>query len=151
MIGPFVALGVAGLLAALLGALFAIGGAAMETSLSGAYAIAQFFGFEWGKQRSPWAVPRFTLSWLCIFGLAVLILITNIDPVQVTEYAVIFSVVVLPLTYAPILLVARDRSVMGEHTNNRAQDVLGVVFLVVIVIVALAAVPLMYASRMGQA
>jgi manganese transport protein len=151
MLAPIAAFAVPGLLAALLGTLFEIGGAAVETSLAGAYGIAQFFGFEWGKQRSPWHVPRFTLLWLLIFGLALLILATGIDPVQVTEYAVIFSVVVLPLTYLPILLVARDRKVMGTHVNTKLDNVLGVVFFVVITVVAIAAVPLLYMSRMGQA
>jgi manganese transport protein len=151
MLGPMAAFGVAGLLAALLGSLFAVAGASAETSLSGAYAIAQFFGFEWGKSRSPWHVPQFSLSWLMILGMSALILATGIDPIQVTEYAVIFSVIVLPLTYLPILLVARDRALMGEHVNSRLQDVLGVVAFVLIAVVAVAAVPLMYLSRMGQA
>jgi manganese transport protein len=151
MLAPVAAFAVPGLLAALLGTLFAIGGAAVETSLAGAYGIAQFFGFEWGKARSPWHVPRFTLLWLLIFGLALVILATGIDPVQVTEYAVIFSVVVLPLTYLPILLVARDKKVMGEHANDTVDNVLGIVFLVLITVVAIAAVPLLYLSRMGQA
>jgi manganese transport protein len=151
MLAPVAAFAVPGLLAALLGTLFAIGGAAVETSLAGAYGIAQFFGFEWGKQRSPWHVPRFTLLWLLIFGLALLILATGIDPVQVTEYAVIFSVVVLPLTYLPILLVARDRKVMGKHVNTRLDNALGIIFFVLIMVVAIAAVPLLYLSRMGQA
>ena len=149
--GPIVAFGTAGLLAAVLGALFAIGGAAVETSLSGAYAIAQFFGFEWGMQRSPWTVPRFTVSWLVIFASAALILVTDVDPVELTEYAVIFSVLALPLTYAPVLLVARDRSTMGEHANSRVQDVVAMVFLLLIVVVAVTAVPFMYLSRMGHA
>jgi manganese transport protein len=151
MLAPITAFAVPGLLAALLGTLFAIGGAAIETSLAGAYGIAQFFGFEWGKRRSPWHVPRFTLLWLLIFGLALLILATGVDPVQLTEYAVIFSVVVLPLTYLPILLVARDKKVMGEHANDTLDNVLGIVFLVLITVVAIAAVPLLYLSRMGQA
>lgn len=151
MIGPLTAFAVPGLLAALVGSLFAIGGAAVETSLAGAYGIAQFLGFEWGKQQSPWTVPRFTLSWLLIFGLASLVLLSGVDPIDVTEYAVIFSVLLLPLTYLPILLVARDREVMGDHVNGRLQDVLGVAFLVVICVVAVLAVPLMYVSRLGQA
>jgi Mn2+/Fe2+ NRAMP family transporter len=151
MLAPVAAFAVPGLLAALLGTLFAIGGAAVETSLAGAYGVAQFFGFEWGQSRSPWHVPRFTLVWVLIFGLASLVLATGIDPVQVTEYSVIFSVVVLPLSYLPILLVARDRNVMGSHVNTRLENVLGIVFLAVITVVAVLAVPLMYLSRLGQA
>ena len=42
--------------------LFAVGGAAIDTCLSGAYNVAQFFGWEWGKHAARRA-PRFTLSW----------------------------------------------------------------------------------------
>ena len=38
---------------------------------------------------------------------------TGVDPILVTEYSVIFSVVALPATYIPILLVANDRAYMG--------------------------------------
>ena len=38
---------------------------------------------------------------------------TGIDPIMLTEYSVIFSVVALPFTYIPILLVANDKSHMG--------------------------------------
>ena len=41
------------LIVALLGMLFAIGGAAVDATLSGAYGMAQFFGWEWGKYQSP--------------------------------------------------------------------------------------------------
>jgi len=42
--------------------------------------------------------------------LALAIVLTRVDPVVLTEYAVIFSAVALPLTYLPILLVANDES-----------------------------------------
>ena len=47
------ALGQVGLLLALVGILFAVGGAAIETSFSGAYNLAQFFGWRWGKKERP--------------------------------------------------------------------------------------------------
>ena len=43
---------------------------------------------------------------------------TGIDPVMLTEYSVIFSVVALPLTYLPILLVANDKAYMGRYTQR---------------------------------
>jgi Mn2+/Fe2+ NRAMP family transporter len=151
VLGPLQAFGQLGLVAALLGALFAVGGASVETSLAGAYGVAQFLGFEWGKEQGIWRVPRFTLSWLMIFGLAALILVTGVDPVEVTELAVVFSVVVLPLTYLPILLAARDRRVMGRHRNNRLEDALGIACFGLIALAGVLAVPLLYLSRMGQA
>jgi Mn2+/Fe2+ NRAMP family transporter len=76
--------------------------------------------------------------------------LTGVDPVQLTEYAVIFSAVALPLTYIPILLVANDRTYMREYTNGRIANVLGVLYLVVIMVIALTAIPLMILTNVGQ-
>jgi Mn2+/Fe2+ NRAMP family transporter len=67
-----------------------------------------------------------------------------------TEYAVIFSVVALPLTYLPILLVANDRAYMGRYGNGRFANVLGVIYLVVIMVISLSAIPLMILTNAGQ-
>ena len=42
-----------GLLLALVGILFAVGGASIDTVFSGAYNLAQFCGWEWGRYRHP--------------------------------------------------------------------------------------------------
>jgi manganese transport protein len=143
-------LGEAGLIIVLIGMLFAIGGATAETALSGAYNVSQFFGWEWGKYKKPRGAPRFTLTWITMIIIGTLIIITGIDPVQVTEFAVIFSVVALPLSYLPVLLVANDRTYMQDEVNGRFANALGWFYLVVIVIVALAAIPLMIITNMGQ-
>jgi Mn2+/Fe2+ NRAMP family transporter len=75
---------------------------------------------------------------------------TGVDPVQLTEYAVIFSAVALPLTYIPIFLVANDRTYMREYTNGRLANVLGLFYLVVITIVAVTAIPLLILTNVGQ-
>jgi manganese transport protein len=145
-----IAFGQLGLLLALLGMLFAIGGAAIETCFAGAYNIAQQFGWEWGKSRRPRHAPRFTLAWLAMLVLATLVVLTGVDPVLVTEYSVVFSVVALPLTYVPILLVANDPVYMNGHENGRAANALACFYLVVILVVAVSAIPLMLLTNMGQ-
>ena len=142
--------GQVGLLLALVGMLFAVGGAAIETSFAGAYSLAQFFGWKWGKKERPAAASRFTLSWLVIFALAFLVVMSGYDPVKLTEYSVIFSVVALPLTYLPILLVANDRSYMGESVNGKLANFLGGLYFAVIVAIAIAAIPLMLLTNGGQ-
>jgi len=149
-LGAEVPMGEVGLLFALVGILFAVGGAAIDTAFSGAYNLAQFFGWEWGKYRKPAEAPRFTLAWIVMLVLGFAIVVTGVDPIVVTEYSVIFSVVALPLTYIPILLVANDRAYMGNYANGRLANVFGIGFLVVILIVAIAAIPLMILSNMGQ-
>jgi manganese transport protein len=135
---------------ALVGILFAVGGAAIDTLFSGAYNLAQFLGWEWGRYRSNSGAPRFTLTWLVLLILGLGLVMTGVDPVQLTEYAVIFSAVALPLTYIPILLVANDRTYMREYVNGRLANVLGLFYLVVIVFIALAAVPLLILTNAGQ-
>jgi manganese transport protein len=143
--------GETGLLLALLGMLFAVGGAAVECAFSGAYTLAQFAGWEWGKYRGARGAPRFTLGWLIFFALAYVIVATGVDPVLLTEYAVIFSVVALPLTYLPVLLIARDRTFMGKHTNGFVANALGWLYFGIILVVSLAAIPLMLITQGGAA
>jgi Mn2+/Fe2+ NRAMP family transporter len=78
-----------------------------------------------------------------------LIVLSGINPVEITEYAVVFSVVALPLTYLPILLIAGDRSFMGQHANGRFAAALGWAYFAVIVVLAFAAVPLLLATNGG--
>jgi len=143
-------LGQFGLLLAIVGILFAVGGAAIETCFSGAYNVSQFFGWRWGKFEPPARASRFTLAWLVIFALAMLVVMTGYDPVKLTEYAVIFSVVALPLTYLPILLVANDRTYMGSHANGKLANIVGVAYFFVILAIAVAAIPLMIVTNGGQ-
>jgi Mn2+/Fe2+ NRAMP family transporter len=149
-LGVEVPLGKIGLLVAIAGMLFAVSGAAIDTLFAGAYNLAQFLGWEWGRYRTNAGAPRFTLTWLAFLVVALAIVLTGVDPVQLTEYAVIFSVVALPLTYLPILLVANDRAYMGEHVNGRVANALGIGYFVVILAVSLSAIPLMILTNVGQ-
>jgi Mn2+/Fe2+ NRAMP family transporter len=149
-LGAGVPLGQVGLLLALVGILFAVGGASIDTVFSGAYNLAQFCGWEWGRHRHPAGAPRFTLTWLVLLLGALCIVMTGVDPVMLTEYAVVFSVVALPLTYLPILLVANDPAYMGRYRNGRFANVVGVVYFAMIMVIALTAIPLMILTNVGQ-
>jgi Mn2+/Fe2+ NRAMP family transporter len=143
------AYGETGLLLALGGMMFCVGGAAIDSSFSASYNLAQFLGWEWGRYRGPKKAPRFTVSWLIFLFLAMLIVLTGINPVEITEYSVVFAVVALPMTYLPILMIAGDRSFMGEHVNGRFSSLLGWLYFALIVVLAIAAVPLLLATNGG--
>ncbi|MBY8875223.1 divalent metal cation transporter [Micromonospora sp. PLK6-60] len=125
-------------------------GAALETGISAAYAVAQYFGWQWGKRVSPREAARFHSVLLVSVLLAVLLLMTTVDPVRLTEYMLVLSAVVLPLTYLPILVVANDRDYLGDRVNGRWNNLLGALFLLVIVAASVAAIPLAIVTRMGQ-
>jgi len=152
-LGAQITFGQTGLLLAALGMMFAIGGAAVEGSFAGAYAFAQFLGWEWGKSRKAKhskKTPGFTSAWMLLFVLAFIIDLTGANPVLITEYAVVMAVVALPLTYLPILLIARDERYMGERVNGRLANTLGIFYLGLLTVVSVVALPLLFATNHGS-
>jgi manganese transport protein len=142
--------GKTGLYCALLGIIFAVGGAAVETCLAGAYNIAQYFGWKWGRNTKPENTPLFTATWLAILVVAFIIIMFGIDPIKLVEYAVVFSVLALPFTYYPVLKTANDPNQMGKHANGSVIKTLGWLYLILVSIIAVAAIPLMLLTNMGQ-
>jgi Mn2+/Fe2+ NRAMP family transporter len=138
-----------GLAAVLIGVFAATFGAALETSLSAGYTIAQYLGWEWGKHVRPRDAARFHLVVLisilaaCLFGL------TGVDPVKVTEYSIVLSAAALPLTYFPILVIANDPAYVGEHGNGRLLNTVATAYLILLFAVAIAAVPLIVITKGG--
>ena len=144
------ALGKLGLAFLLLGFFAATFGAACETGLSVGYSISQYFGWQWGKFVEPLRAARFHTVVLLSTIIGVGVLLPTVDPIMLTEYSIVFSAVALPLTYFPILVVANDRTYMGEHTNGRLANTLGTIYLVIVGVAAVAAIPLMVLTRAGQ-
>jgi Mn2+/Fe2+ NRAMP family transporter len=134
----------------IVGVLAATFGAALETTLSSGYTLAQFFGWSWGKFRRPVQASRFHVAMIVCLLVGGAILATGVDPIMVTELSVVFSAVALPLTYFPILVVSNDPEYMGDEVNGRVRNALGVVFLVIILVAALAAIPLLIVTGMGS-
>jgi manganese transport protein len=138
-----------GLLLGLMGILFAVGGATVDTAFSAAYNLAQYQGWKWGKRFKLLEEPRFTLSLAGFLLAGFAIAQTGIDPIELTEYAVIFSIPVLPLTYLPIMLVGNDRAIMGEQVNGPVTRVLGWLYFGLLCVLAVAAPVLFIATNGG--
>ena len=143
------ALGKVGLALVIVGFFAATFGAALETSLSAGYTVAQFFGWQWGKLVAPREASRFHLVTLGSIVLATLVVLTAVDPVKVTEYSIVLSAAALPLTYIPILLVANDPDYMGDQVNSHLSNAIGSVYMVIVLVVAVATVPLMVVTKAG--
>jgi Mn2+/Fe2+ NRAMP family transporter len=135
---------------AIVGILAATFGAALETTLSSGYTLAQFLGWAWGKFRRPAEAARFHVVMMVALLVGTAVLFTGIDPILVTEYSVVFSAIALPLTYLPILIVANDPGYMGDNVNGVGTNALATVYLVIILAASLAAVPLMIVTGAGQ-
>jgi Mn2+/Fe2+ NRAMP family transporter len=142
--------GMIALVVLLVGFVAATFGAALETTLSSGYTLAQFFGWSWGKFRRPDRASRFHLTMVLGLLIGLGILATGVDPVQLTEFSVVFSAIALPLTYLPILIVANDPEYMGERVNGRVTNAFGVLYLGIILVASVAAIPLMILTGAGS-
>jgi Mn2+/Fe2+ NRAMP family transporter len=144
-----VALGRVGLAVVILGIFAATFGAALETALSAGYAVSQYLGWQWGKFVAPRDAARFHAVLLAAVVVAAVIGLSGVDPVKVTEYSIVLSAAALPLTYLPIFVVANDAQFMGERANGRLANALGTAYLVVLVVLAVAAIPLIIITKGG--
>ena len=141
--------GETGLILAGIGIFFAIGGATMDTCFSAAYNLCQHMGWRWGKRHALRGEPRFTAALFGALILAFVIIQTGIDPVELTEYAVVFSAIAMPLSFLPIVLTARNREVMGEHASGVFGTSVGFFYFGVICVLAVAAPVLLLATNGG--
>ena len=143
------AFGKLGLALFLLGAFGCVLGASIEVSQSAGQALSQFFGWSWGASRPLNQVPKFTATYSLAIVAAVIILYTGLDPIKITVVSMIFAVMALPFTFLPMLLVANDDTYMGEHKNGIFGNTVGVSFLIVLMIGAVAALPLVIITGGG--
>jgi manganese transport protein len=135
---------------ALLGMLACIAGAAVETALSGAYNICQFYDLAWGKNKKPTSVAIFTGIWIGMFITATGLALSGIEPTTLVNVGIIFGMVIMPITYYPILRSAGDRKLLGKHANNKFLNFAAWSMLAIITVAALAALPLMIITNSGQ-
>jgi Mn2+/Fe2+ NRAMP family transporter len=144
------ALGTIGVIIALVGFFAATFAAAVEAALSSGYIIAQYFGWSWGKFRTPAQAPRFHAACLITVVLATGLILTTIDPVKITVVSVVLGAAAIPLTFFPVIVVANDREYMGKHVNKRWVNVLAMLVFCVLVAVSVATLPLLFWTKAGQ-
>ena len=83
--------------------------------------------------------------------LALLIVMTGVEVMDLVDYAVVSSIVVLPLSYLPLMLLANDKSYMGQYANKWLAKGLGWTNFAIVTAAAVAAVPLYLLTSGGQA
>jgi Mn2+/Fe2+ NRAMP family transporter len=143
------AIGKIGLALVIVGFFATTFGAALETALSSGYTVSQYFGWQWGKSVAPHEAARFHLVVLVSLFVAIVVGLTAVDPIKVTEYSIVLSAAALPLTYFPIFVVANDPEFMGDRVNSRFTNAIASFYMVLLTVVAIATIPLMIATRAG--
>lgn len=144
-----VAFGKVGFAFAIVGIFAAVFGSVLETLLSSGYTVAHHFGWRWGKHEPPARAARFSTVVLVSLLAATAFALTTIDPIKITIYAVYLGVLTLPLTWLPILVIANDKGYMGELANGRLANAIGIVYMVLVTLAAVVALPLLVATKGG--
>ncbi len=122
----------------------------LETLLSSGYTVAHHFGWLWGTFEAPVNAARFSTVVIIALLVAAPVALTTITPIKITIYAVYLGAATLPFTYIPILVIANDSRYMKDLTNGRLANGLRVIYLVVVSAAAVAALPLLIATKAGQ-
>ena len=144
------ALGTTGLVVFAVGTFAVSVGAGVETALAGTYTVCQFFGWDWGKRQPPREVPLFHSVLMVEFVLAVLVVVSGVDPIRLTTVTMALAAFSLPFTFGPLLIVANDPDYVGDQKNTTMGNVVGGIVFVVLCVVTLATIPLLVLSGGGS-
>lgn len=113
------------------GTLFAIGFigtgllAIPVLAASGAYAVAETFGWKEGLEKRPQRAPQFytVIAVSTFIGLG--IALSGVGAIKALFFAAIVNGAISPLLIAAIVVVSNDSRIVGRHKNSRLSNILG--------------------------
>jgi NRAMP (natural resistance-associated macrophage protein)-like metal ion transporter len=92
---------------------------------SAAYALSEAFGWKYGLDENPGRAKQFYAVIVASTLVGVGIDFLGIDPFDALFYTAVLNGFVAPPLLVLIMLIANDRRIMGERTNNRLTNLLG--------------------------
>lgn len=107
-IGPHMVLGAKGLWLFVAALFFCSMAAGLETALASTYAVTEYFGWHWKKDEPPVRSSLFHLVYMGFLAGAAILVLSTLDPIKITESAMVFNAILLPVTLFPLMLVAGD-------------------------------------------
>lgn len=116
--------------------------------LATSFYICQAFGFEAGIDKRVEEAPQFYTLFATIMAIGVaIILIPNAPLIGITIWAQIINALLLPLVLISMVMMVNNKDIMGEHVNNRFQNVIAWSTTGIIVLLSLTLVVLPVVSR----
>jgi NRAMP (natural resistance-associated macrophage protein)-like metal ion transporter len=92
---------------------------------SGAYAVAEAFGWKCGLDEKPDRAKEFYLVMAASTVVALAIDFLGVSPVKALFWTAVINGFLSPPLLVIIMLIANNRAVMGQRVNGRALNVLG--------------------------
>lgn len=116
--------------------------AALEVSLSVAYFVAQGFGWNWGENLRPVDDARFSLVYSGAILLAMLVLLSGVDPLKLTLFTMALIAATLPVAVVPFLALMNDAGYLPKHRNGRLSNTIVLLTVLLASVLALVSIPL---------
>ncbi|QBA64075.1 Nramp family divalent metal transporter [Muriicola soli] len=109
--------------------LFAAGiTSAITAPLAAAYVTANCF--KWKSNLNSW---RFRAVWASVLLAGVLFQSFNLKPIEIIKFAQVANGLLLPVICIFLLWIVNKSSLMGNFKNKRWQNILGLIFLLLII------------------
>jgi Mn2+/Fe2+ NRAMP family transporter len=117
-------------------------GAAIELSLSTSYMLAQTLGWNWGENKKPDQEARFSMTYTAMIVFGGALLLTGIDPLKLTVFAMAITALILPVVVLPFVVLLNDERYVGKHRNGIIGNTVVILTIVMAAVVAIVTIPL---------
>jgi Mn2+/Fe2+ NRAMP family transporter len=116
-------------------------GAALEIGLDISYISAQCLGWNWSENQRPKDEARFAMMYTIAVALAIVPSLIGVDPLRLTMFSMVLTVLALPLVIGPLLVIMNDRDYLKTHTNGWISNIAVTVVLALAFVLAIIAIP----------
>ena len=117
-------------------------GSALEVALTLAYMVAQALGWNWSENQRPRDDARFSMVYTVAIAASTIFVVVGIDPLKITNIAMVLSAATLPLLVMPFLVVMNDKDYLKDHTNGWFSNGVVVVITLLAFTLAIISIPL---------
>jgi Mn2+/Fe2+ NRAMP family transporter len=117
-------------------------GSTLEIVLALAYTLAQGFGWNWSENLKPGKDARFATTYTVLILLAAVPIAIGLNPLTLTNVAMVATAASLPVTVIPLLVLMNDGDILLKHTNGWLTNSVLVVIALLSLALLVAAVPL---------
>ncbi|MDR3551998.1 MAG: divalent metal cation transporter [Clostridia bacterium] len=99
-----------------------------------AFYVCEAFGFEAGIDKTWGEAPQFYWLYTFIIALSVgIVLLPNVPLIGISLWSQQINGILLPVVLVCMMLIINKRDVMGAHTNNRPQNIIGWITIIILV------------------
>lgn len=117
-------------------------GAALEITLELAYLTSQGWGWNWSENVRPREEARFSMTYTIVLVLGTLLILTGINPLQLTVFSMALTAATLPVTIVPFIVLMNDKHYVGEHSNGIFSNIVVLSIIGLAAVLAIVTIPL---------